>query len=161
MEVDHRDVSGHHPAERPRGSLVDAEQGLAGHVVEVDLDRGPSAKRRAVAGHPFAAGVVFRLAGYLVTLGGEQGEQSGLNDGPIRLHHISRQGADVVEVDVDREAVQGQMKEVQRRAALQRDARAQIRVLGDGLQHVDYAQDLLQCGRWQTRLAGDPLQGFS
>jgi hypothetical protein len=118
VDVDHRDVRGHDPAERPRGGRVNAEQRLAGHVVEIDLDGGAAAQRRAVARHPFAASVVLRLAGDLVALGGEQGQERGLYDWPIGLHGVARQAADVVQVDVHRQAVQRQVEHVQGCAAL-------------------------------------------
>ena len=104
--------------------------------------------------------MVLRLAGDLVALGGEKGQQSGLHDRPVGLHRLARQGADVVEVDVHREPVQRQLEDVQGRAALQGDPRAKVGVGGDGLQQIQQAQHLLQGGRWQAGFAGDALQGF-
>ena len=68
--------------------------------------------------------MILRLAGDLVALSGEQGQQRGLHDRPIGLHRVARHGADVVEIDVHRQPVQRQVKDVQRRAALQGDAGA-------------------------------------
>nr|WP_257819312.1 hypothetical protein [Phenylobacterium sp. J367] len=75
--------------------------------------------------------MVARLAANGVALGGQQTVQSCIDLRAIDLHGGAVQGADIVEIDVDRQPVQGQVKDVQRRAALQDQPVRQDGIAGD------------------------------
>ncbi len=71
MKVQHRHAGRADAAQVDRIHLRGAEQRLARHVVDVDLQRGAAAQRGGEPANPFAAGVVARLAADGVALGGQ------------------------------------------------------------------------------------------
>ena len=96
-----------------------------------------------------------------VALGGQQPVQGGVDLWPVGLHSGAVQRADVVEVDVNRQPIQREMEDIQRRPTLQDQAVRQDWVAGDLLQHVEKAQDLLERTGLQAGLVGETLQGLS
>lgn len=78
--------------------------------------------------------------------------------GPLREHDLSVERADVVEVDVHREARHVEHEEVERRAAFQSDASAQERVAPQSVEQAEQAKGFLQrLGRKPGR-SGLPLE---
>ena len=75
----------------------------------------------------------------------ERGRKAALED--VQRLKDAVQGADIVEIDVDRQPVQGQVKDVQRRAALQDQPVRQDGIACDLLEDIQQAQDLLQRAR--------------
>jgi hypothetical protein len=79
----------------------------------------------------------------------------------IRIHLLLFDRADIVDVDIDREAIQIGMEDVERRAALQGDLRPDQRIGAKGIENVDQPDHPLQRRRLELPLGRDVLKGFS
>ncbi len=80
---------------------------------------------------------------------------------PIDIHLLPLDRADIVDVDINREAVQIGMEDVERRAALQGDPRPDQRVGAKSIENVDQPDHPLQRRGLKLPLGCNVLKGFS
>jgi hypothetical protein len=80
---------------------------------------------------------------------------------PVGVHLFLLDRADIVDVDIDGEAVQIGMENVERRAAFQGDAPADQRVGAEGIENVEQPDHPLQRRGLELPLGRDVLEGFS
>ena len=160
VKVEDRDIEGAGSAQIDRIHARGAEQRLTRHVVDIDFHGRGAAERRAISRDPLAAGMVVGLPADGVALSRQQPIERRIDLGSVGLHRLAIQGADVVQVYIDREAIELQVEDVQRCAALQHQAVGQHRIAGDLLEQVHEPQDLLQRPGRQAGFPGEALQGL-
>ena len=80
---------------------------------------------------------------------------------PIGIHVLLLDRADIVDVDVDREAVEIRMEDVECRAAFQGDARPDQRVGAEGVENLDQPDHALQRRGLKLPLSRKVLKGFA
>ena len=86
--------------------------------------------------------------------------QGGVNRGPLGLHGRPIKGADVIQIDIDREPSEPEMEDVERSPALEHQAIGQDLIARDLLQDVEEPHDLLQRAGLQAGLARETLQSL-
>jgi hypothetical protein len=79
----------------------------------------------------------------------------------IRIHLLLFDRADIVDVDIDREAIQIGMEDVERRATLQGDPWPDQRVGAESIENVDQPDHALQRRRLKLPLGRNVLKRFS
>ncbi len=128
------------------------------HEVDVHLQRAGPAEGRLVGEAPLPAGVI---GGH--PLHGEPGTAEHLLQGllhprPLLEHGLAVRRADVVEVDVDRQAGQVEDEEVDGRAALERQATTEERVGADAVEDPDEQGGLLVAVLLVPAVRREPLE---
>src|SRR3546814_1174209 len=93
---------------------------------------------------PLAAGVLVGLATDAVALRNEETTERGVDGWALGFHHGPVERADIVQVDIDREPVETEVKDVERRPALEDKPLRQDRIAGDLLQQVQESQHLFE-----------------
>lgn len=106
VEVEDENLSRPHVTLGKRLHARHAEQGLARHVVHVDLQGGVAAERRGEAHQPLAAGMLVGLASDAVSLGSEETVECGVDGRAFGFHCGPIEGTDIVEVDIDRKPIE-------------------------------------------------------
>lgn len=147
MQINDQNVFGPRSAELHGVHAGDAEKRLPHHVIDVDFYCAVAAERRGMHRKPFTARMVIGLAADAVALSRKNTAKRFFKRGPLREHLLPIKFADVVEVDIDRQPVEAEMKHVERRAAFEREAAREKVVARNVLQKINEAQDLLQCAR--------------
>ena len=160
VEVEDENVLRPHATQGKRLHARHAEQRLARHVVHVDLQGGVAAERRGVTGQPLAASMLVGPAANAVSLGREETVERSVDVGAFGFHCGPVERADIVQVDIDREPVDIEVEEVERRPALEDETIRQDPIPRDLLQQVQEPQHLLQRAGLVTGLVGEALQGL-
>lgn len=126
-------------------------QRRAQHEVDVQLEVARGALRAEVSQPPLAAGVVGRDPLDGQPLARAHGLHRLIDLRLLGQHRLALDGSEVVQVDVHREAGHLEVKQVQRRAALERDPGLQERVAAERVEQRHQPEDLLQRLRAKAR----------
>src|SRR3546814_21044309 len=89
-------------------------------------------------------GMLVGLAADVVTLGRDETIQRGVDGWALRFHHGPVERTDIVQVDIDRQAVETEVEHIERRPALEDEALRQDRIAGDLLQQVQKPPPLFE-----------------
>ena len=98
------------------------------------------------------------LAADGVALGCEETIKRGVDGWAFGFHHGPVERADIVQVDIDGQAVETEVEHIERRPALEDEALREDRVSGDLLQQVQKPQHLFERAELVAGLIGDALQ---
>ena len=161
MDVENRHIRRSIRSDGCRRHAIHAVKRAAEEVVDVNLDGASPAKRRSVAVDPFTSGMLGRPAPRGVAFRFHQPLDPILQSRPVDFHPLFLDRADVIDVDIDREAVEIGMENIERRTAFQRDARPDKRVGAEGVENVDEPDHTLQRRRLKLPLGCKVLKGFS
>ena len=161
VSIDDGDLRRHGGPERLGVQRGDRPQRDAQHEVQVDLELVGRAGGVHEGQAPLASSVLARHA-----LDGEPLARADRCDRLLHLRLVCEHGgavagADVVEVDVHGQPRHVEEEEVERRSALERDARTKEGVRAQRLQQAEQAKDLLQRVGAKAERCGGLLDLFS
>lgn len=131
------------------------------HVVDVDLDDRRAPECRSVREPPLASGVLARRALYAQAEARRDLGQRRVELGAFGHHRQAIGGADVVHVDVDRQPREFEHEEVERRPALECEARPEERVRRHQVEQPDQHRHLLERVDGEAGVAGGALELFT
>ncbi len=101
--------------------------------------------------------MLIRLSANIVSLVGKEPVECGLDILPLSLHGRTVERTDIVEVDVDRQTIEAEMKDIERRAALEHEPLIQNSIASDFLKNVEEAHHLFEGACLIASLTGNAL----
>ena len=161
MNVENRHIRGLMRSDCCQRHAIHAVKGTAEEIVDVDLDGSRPAERGGIAVDPFAPRMLRRLAPRGIAFRFHQPLDPVLQARAVRIHPLLLNSADIVDVDIDREAVQIGMENVERRAAFHGDARPDQRVGAKSVENVNQPDHALQRRGLKLPLRCKVLKRFS
>jgi len=158
MQVEDQHSFCSHVTKRSGRHTSGAKQRLALHVVHVELQRGVSAQRGGKAQKPLAACMFVGPASNGIALRCKEPVQSGFDLWPLSLHHRPLKRADIVDIYINRQPVETEMKDIERRTALESEPFTQDGVARYFLQEIEEPEYLFEGPSLMTCIVGNPLK---
>lgn len=137
-------------------------RGIRNNEIDIHLQVASLAAGAGITELPFAARMLRGHAPDRVSLPGKDRLQGLLDPGPFQEHRFPVRRTHVIEIDIHREAGNGEDEKVQGRAALEDQLVLEEGMAADGIEQLEQQRDLFQHVRAKAgclRLDGERFRG--